>query len=173
MPPEGGSVRKRAHTPVATTVIPPLPECAFGVVPLSVHKCFLSVAHISSAARTRLSKTCWSNGFTRNSAAPSLIACIRTLASPCAVMKMIGVFSRSALSLACSSRPDIPGIRISSIRHAALCCRPDSRNSFADPKHRAESPSASIRSWSALWTDSSSSTITMNLVPRPPAMRPP
>ena len=130
-----------------------------------------SFAHISSAARTLLSKTCRSNGFTRNSAAPSLIACIRALASPCAVMKMIGVSSRSALSLACSSRPDIPGIRISSIRHAALFCRPDSRNSFADPKHRAESPSASIRSWSALWTDSSSSTITMNLVLGAPAMR--
>ena len=66
------------------------------------------------------SATSWfndrSNGFVKNSTAPSRMAWIRILASPCAVMKMIGMRHRCALSLACSSRPDMPGIRMSAHR---------------------------------------------------------
>ena len=55
--------------------------------------------------------------------APSLVAFIRALTSLCAVIKMIGVLHPSGLRL--QLRPDIPGIRISGIRHAARlegCC---------------------------------------------------
>src|ERR1700730_11451215 len=45
--------------------------------------------------------------------------------SPCAVIKMIGILCRSAFSVAWSSRPDIPGIRMSEIRHAVCRCFPD------------------------------------------------
>src|SRR5438132_7545248 len=37
---------------------------------------------------------------------------------------------------ACSSSPDIFGIRMSAITHAARRCKSDSRNSSAEPKHR-------------------------------------
>ena len=33
----------------------------------------------------------------------------------------VGIWQHSAFNLACKSRPDIPGILISAIRHAVLC----------------------------------------------------
>jgi len=75
------------------------------------------------------------------------------------VIKTIGMRDPSAFSFACSSRPDIPGIRMSATRKVVWCRWSASRNSSADPKHRADSPADSIRSLTALWTDRSSSTI--------------
>src|SRR5258708_6576103 len=52
-------------------------------------------------------------------------------------MKMVGILQCSAFSLACNSRPDMPGMRISAIRHAVWCCWPEFRNSSADSaRHR-------------------------------------
>src|SRR5713226_2684657 len=79
-------------------------------------------------------------------------------------MKMIGTLHSSSFSLACNCRPDILGMRMSRIKHPALRCKPDSRNSSADPKHRATSPAASIRSRSESCMASSSSMIAINLV---------
>src|SRR6266581_638901 len=79
-------------------------------------------------------------------------------------MKMIGISHFSSFNLACNCRPDMFGIRISTIRHAARVCKSDSRNSSADPKHRATSPAASIRSCSESCMAPSSSMIAINLV---------
>ena len=78
-------------------------------------------------------------------------------------MKMIGILHSSSFSRACNCRPDIFGIRISTIRHAARVCKSDSRNSSAEPKHRATSPAASSRSRSESCIALSSSTIAINL----------
>src|SRR5712672_393612 len=87
-------------------------------------------------------------------------------------MKMIGISHSSSLSLACSSSPDILGIRISTIRHATRVCKSDSRNSSADPKHRANSPADSIKSRNESCIDSTSSMMAINLdVWRPLACR--
>ena len=59
--------------------------------------------------------------------APQLSACIRILEFPCAVTKMIGTWLPSATNFAWSSRPVIPGIRISLIKQAIWYCRPDKR----------------------------------------------
>ena len=83
---------------------------------------FVIGAQLSRAARTLPSRASSSNGFARNSTAPALNACIRIFVSPCAVMKMVGILQCSAFSLACNSSPDIPGMRISAIRHAVWCC---------------------------------------------------
>src|SRR6267142_2319714 len=86
-------------------------------------------------------------------------------------MKMIGILHSSSFNLACNCRPDIFGIRMSTIRHAARVCKSDSRNSSADPKHRATSPAASIRSRSESCMASSSSMIAINLDVRSTGMR--
>jgi hypothetical protein len=91
------------------------------------------------------------------------MARVRISASPCAVVKMIGIRHRSPLSFAGRSSPDMPGIRISPIRHAASCRAVDERNCSAEPKQSADNPSDSIRSCSALCSDSSSSTIATSL----------
>src|SRR6266853_415756 len=78
-------------------------------------------------------------------------------------MKMIGILHSSSFNLACNCKPDIFGIRISTIRHAARVRKSDSRNSSADPKHCATSPAASIRSRSESCMASSSSMIAINL----------
>src|SRR5271170_1005702 len=77
-------------------------------------------------------------------------------------MKMIGKLHCSSLSLACSSKPDIPGIWISAIRHPTSQCKSYSRNSSADPKHRATSPVDSIKSRSESCIDSSLSMMAIN-----------
>src|ERR1700683_382975 len=77
-------------------------------------------------------------------------------------MKMIGISHSSSFNLACNCRPDIFGIRTSTIRHAARVRKSDSRNSSADPKCRAVSPVASRRSCSESCVASSSSMITIN-----------
>src|ERR1700741_963907 len=59
------------------------------------------------AARTPSSNCASSQGFARNSTAPALSACRRRSSSPCAVIKMMGILCRVALSLDCSSRPEI------------------------------------------------------------------
>jgi len=78
-------------------------------------------------------------------------------------MKMIGISHSSSFNLACKCRPDIFGMRMSVIRHATWGCKPDSRNSSADPKHRATSPADSIKSCSESQIDSSSSMMAINL----------
>src|SRR6266404_2997617 len=79
--------------------------------------------------------------------------------SPCAVIKMIGILQRSAFRCACSSRPDIPGIRISAIKQPAWRCWPDFRNSSADANACAGKPTDFSRPCNALRIKSSSSTI--------------
>src|SRR5258708_24651586 len=73
-------------------------------------------------------------------------------------MKMIGIRHRSALSLACNSKPDMPGIRISTIRHAISGNWPDFNKSSADPNETAPKPEAFRRRCNAPRTNSSSST---------------
>src|SRR5580698_635929 len=79
-------------------------------------------------------------------------------------MKMIGISHSSCFNLDCNCRPDIFGIRTSTIRHAARVCKSDSRNSSADPKHRATTPADSIKSRSESCMASSSSMMAINLV---------
>src|SRR5579864_6395451 len=99
---------------------------------LGTHARWSKQVQLSRAARTFSSRTSSSKGLVRNSVAPALRACIRILASPCAVMKIVGIGQRSEFSLACSSKPDIPGMRISAIRHAVSRCSPDFKNSSAE-----------------------------------------
>ena len=54
-----------------------------------------------------------------------------------AVMKMIGILIRSRFSFDWSSKPDIPGMRMSAIRHAVRFCSPEFKNSSADANARA------------------------------------
>src|SRR5580704_13453978 len=116
-------------------------------------------AQLSRAARTLSSRTSSSNGLARNSTAPALSACIRIFVSPCAVMKIVGILQCSAFNWACSSKPDIPGIRISAIRQAVSSCWPDFRNSSADANAFEGNPTDFIMPCSALRINSSSSTI--------------
>src|SRR6202451_2669994 len=76
---------------------------------------------------------------------------------------MIGTLHSSSFSLACNSSPDIFGMRISTIRQAALQRKSASRNDFADPKHSASKPPDSIRSHSESCIDSLSSMMAINL----------
>jgi hypothetical protein len=69
--------------------------------------------------------------------------------SPRPVIKMTGTGRLSPLSVACSSRPDRPDIRMSAIRHEDSRPILESRNSSAEPKHTAGSLSDSTRSSSA------------------------
>jgi hypothetical protein len=119
---------------------------------------------LSSAARTLPSSASSSKGFARNSTAPALSACIRIFVSPCAVMKIVGILQCSAFSLACNSRPDIPGIRISAIRHAVWCCWPDFKKSSADAKAWDGNPTDFSMPCKALRIESSSSTIATRFV---------
>src|SRR5258708_2816708 len=57
-------------------------------------------------------------------------------------MKIIGILYPSALSLACNSKPDMPGIRISTIRHTKSGNWPDFNKSLADPNETASKPEA-------------------------------
>src|SRR5580700_7340178 len=76
---------------------------------------------------------------------------------------MMGTLHPSCFSLACNSRPDIFGMRMSTIKHEALLCESDSRNACADPKHFASKPPDSIRSLSESRIDSLSSIMAINL----------
>src|SRR6267142_1796368 len=94
-------------------------------------------------------------------------------------MKMMGIRMCSALSRACSSRPDMPGMRMSAIRHEGRCGAPESRNSSADANARAGNPASLSRPCSAPRINSSSSTMATNLDScggireyRPPGYRP-
>src|SRR5271170_7563337 len=78
-------------------------------------------------------------------------------------MKMIGTSHSSSLSLACSSSPDIFGIRMSALTHAARRCKSDPRNSSADPKRLASSPADSTKSCRESCIDSSSSMMAITL----------
>src|ERR1700732_3346593 len=73
-------------------------------------------------------------------------------------MKMIGIAHRSVLSLACSSRPDMPGMRTSAIRQAISESRPEFSKSSADSNEIAPNPEALSRRRSASRSRSSSST---------------
>src|SRR4029077_11681415 len=119
-------------------------------------------AQSSRAARTFSSRTSSSNALASSSTARALSACIRIFVSPCAVMKMVGILQCSALSLAWSSRPDIPGIRISAIRHAVCWCWPDLRNSSADANASDDNPTDLSMLCNALRINSSSSTIAIS-----------
>src|ERR1700733_12320091 len=87
-----------------------------------------------------------------------------TSASSYAVIKMIGMLYPSCFSLACNSRPDIFGMRMSTIKQAALERKSDSRNAFADRKHCASNPPDSIRSRRESCIDSLSSMMAINSV---------
>src|ERR1700677_126648 len=83
---------------------------------------------------------------------------------------MMGMLRPSCFSLDCNSRPDIFGMRMSMIKHAASPRESDSRNAFADPKHRASSHPDSIRSFRESCIDSLSSMMAINLDVWPPGM---
>src|SRR5580698_9015648 len=83
---------------------------------------------------------------------------------------MIGTLHSACFNLACNSRPDIFGMRMSTIKHPALRCKSDSRNSLADPKHCASNPPDSIRSHSESCIDSLSSMKAITLDVWPPGM---
>src|SRR5713226_5801019 len=94
-------------------------------------------------------------------------------------MKMMGIRMCSALSRACRSRPDRPGMRMSVMRHEDRCCAPESRNSSADANARAGNPASFSRPCTAPRINSSSSTMATNLDScggirecRPPGYRP-
>src|ERR1700688_1293810 len=78
-------------------------------------------------------------------------------------MEMIGRLDSSCFSLPCNSKPDIFGMRMSTIKHAIVGCKSDSRNALADPKHCASSPPDSIRSHSESCIHSLSSIMAINL----------
>src|ERR1700723_2634689 len=73
-------------------------------------------------------------------------------------MKMIGIAHRSVLSLACRSRPDMPGMRTSAIRQAISESRPEFSKSSADSNEIAPNPEALSRRRRASRSKSSSST---------------
>src|ERR1700756_1121860 len=77
--------------------------------------------------------------------------------SPCAVIKMVGIGQRSAFNLAWRSSPDIPGMRISVIRHPVSCCWPDLKKSSAEANDCTEKPSDFSKRCTATRYDSSSS----------------
>src|SRR5258708_2306921 len=79
-------------------------------------------------------------------------------------MKMIGIAHRTVLSLACSSRPDIPGMRTSAIRQAISESRPEVSKSSADSNEIAPNPEALSRRRSASRSKSSSSTTATRFV---------
>jgi hypothetical protein len=81
-----------------------------------------------------------------------------------------GTLLSSCFSLACNSKPDIFGMRMSTIKHAAARCKSDSRNAFADPKHCASNPPDSIRSRNESCIDSLSSMMAITLDVWPPVM---
>src|ERR1700723_3192311 len=117
-------------------------------------------AQLLMAARTLSSRISSSNGFDRNSTAPARKACSRIFSSPCPVINMMGMLQCSAFSLACSSRPDIPGIRISAMTHPVCCLWSKARKSSAEAKSCAGRPISFMRPRRALRIDSSSSTMT-------------
>jgi hypothetical protein len=80
-------------------------------------------------------------------------------------MKMIGILHRSSFSLDWSSRPDIPGMRISEIRQPIRFSSTEPRNPSADAKATVGMPSVCIRASKASRTDSSSSIIATTLDP--------
>src|SRR5579884_3095704 len=110
-------------------------------------------SYISRAAVTCSSSTSSLKGFARNSTAPARRACIRMLASPCAVIKMIGILQFSEFNLACRSSPDMTGMRMSVIRHAVFLYSPDLRNSSAEANAFACKPTALKRPRNARRTD--------------------
>src|SRR5215468_8973372 len=70
---------------------------------------------------------------------------------------MVGIGQRSAFNLACRSVPDIPGMRISVIRHPVSCCRPELRKSSAEANDCTEKPADFSKRCTATRYDSSSS----------------
>ena len=78
--------------------------------------------------------------------------------SPCAVTKMVGIGQRSAFNLACKSRPDMPGMRMSVIRHPVSFSWPDARNSSAEANDRTVNPADLSKRCNAARNESSSST---------------
>ena len=79
-----------------------------------------------------------------------------------AVMKMMAILIRSRFSFDWRSRPDIPGMRMSVMKHAVRCCSPEFRNSSADANVKAWSPASLITPCRALRINSSTSAITTN-----------
>src|ERR1700685_4255764 len=79
-------------------------------------------------------------------------------------MKIIGIAHRSVLSLACNSRPDMPGMRTSAIRQAISESRPEFSKSSADSNEIAPNPEALRRRRSASRSKSSSSTTATKFV---------
>src|SRR5262249_35263763 len=76
-------------------------------------------------------------------------------------MKMTGTRICSALRRACRSRPDVPGMQTSAIRHEQECCAPEARDSFADANARASNPALWSRPWTAsraIWLSSTMTT---------------
>lgn len=121
-------------------------------------RCLGADDHGLTIARTVSSKKLSSKGLSRNSIAPPFNARARISASPYAVMKIIGMRRSSRANLAWSSSPLIPGISRSEIKHAVWAERPESKNSSAEPNVRTVKPIDDNAPWSALRTDSSSST---------------
>src|SRR4029077_18103907 len=72
------------------------------------------------------------NGLKRHSVAPSANRRERTLVSPCAVMKTVGIACRRRINSRCRSGPDMPPNATSRMRHLVRVTYSDERNASAD-----------------------------------------
>jgi hypothetical protein len=84
-------------------------------------------------------------GLSSKSTAPPAKASRRSLSVACAVIKTIGTRLSAFARYRCSSKPSIPGIRTSRIRHLVSSTRLEPRNSRADVKATALKPKAPTR----------------------------
>jgi hypothetical protein len=84
-------------------------------------------------------------GLSSKSTAPPARACRRSLSVARAVIKTIGIRLSAFARYRCSSKPSIPGIRTSRIRHLVSSTRLELRNSRADVKATTLKPKAPTR----------------------------
>jgi hypothetical protein len=103
-----------------------------------------------------------SNGLRRKPTAPASNACTCASSEKWAVMKMIGGHFPLSFKRFCKSKPFIPGIRTSLIRHDVRSRNPDARNASADAKARTSYPRDSNSVLAPLRANLLSSTIEIN-----------
>jgi hypothetical protein len=111
-----------------------------------------------NAAPIAASSAVSSSGFSRKSTAPAMKALRAAATSPCAVMMTTGSAMPRSPSIACSSRPPVPGMRRSSSRHPGHSGRTSARKSSAEAKPAAAMPFSCSRSRRDSRTAPSSST---------------
>jgi hypothetical protein len=84
-------------------------------------------------------------GLRRKSTAPSAMACRRSPSCARAVTKTIGIRWPAFARYRCNSKPSIPGIRTSTIRHLVSSTSLELRKSKADKKDSALRPNERTR----------------------------